>query len=80
MRGRKSNIYKSRRKTLLKFADRRCPDCKRLMWSHHWENGPGALAGMATVDHIHPKSKGGTDDMENLRVICHACNNAKADN
>jgi hypothetical protein len=30
------------------------------------------------IDHIIPKSQGGTDDKENLRVLCSACNQARA--
>lgn len=30
-----------------------------------------------TVDHIVPKSKGGTDDFENLQVMCHKHNTSK---
>lgn len=29
------------------------------------------------VDHIHPESKGGTLDMENLQTLCGSCNNKK---
>lgn len=31
------------------------------------------------VDHVHPKSKGGTDDMENLVTACWECNQGKTD-
>lgn len=31
------------------------------------------------VDHIVPKSKGGTDDEENLWLTCHSCNLFKSD-
>lgn len=33
-----------------------------------------------TVDHIMPKSKGGTDDDWNLVTACRSCNGKKKDN
>ena len=33
----------------------------------------------ATVDHIQPKSKGGSDDFSNLQAMCQPCNVKKAD-
>lgn len=32
-----------------------------------------------TIDHKHPKAKGGTDDMDNLVGCCKSCNQMKAD-
>ena len=32
-----------------------------------------------TVDHVAPRSKGGGDHMENLQLLCNACNSAKGD-
>ena len=29
---------------------------------------------MATIDHVIPKCKGGTDDLDNLVLACWACN------
>jgi len=33
----------------------------------------------ASIEHIHPKSKGGTDEWENLAASCIGCNADKAD-
>ena len=33
----------------------------------------------STLDHIKPKSKGGSDELDNLAMACDACNNAKRD-
>ena len=30
-----------------------------------------------TIDHIQPRSKGGTDDLKNLRILCRQCNSSK---
>lgn len=32
-----------------------------------------------SIEHITPKSKGGTDDLDNLALACPACNNSKYD-
>lgn len=34
---------------------------------------------LMTKDHHHPRSKGGTDTMENFNTMCSPCNNRKAD-
>lgn len=42
-------------------------------------NRPRHASDRLTVDHIRPKAKGGTDERENLSVLCHSCNSAKRD-
>lgn len=32
-----------------------------------------------TIDHVVPRSRGGSDEDENLRVACHRCNAWKGD-
>jgi 5-methylcytosine-specific restriction protein A len=41
-----------------------------------WQREPH-LSDDLTVDHVKPKSKGGTDELENLQVLCRPCNSAK---
>ena len=41
---------------------------------------PGTKAGRAThMDHLVPQSKGGSDDLSNLRPCCKRCNTDKGD-
>lgn len=35
---------------------------------------------MFTIDHIHPKSKGGKNNIENYQLLCKVCNEDKSDN
>lgn len=37
----------------------------------------GKLIDAYAVDHIKPKARGGTDDLENLEAICKACHARK---
>jgi hypothetical protein len=40
------------------------------------KNGRDLYRGLE-VDHVYPKSAGGTDDLENLQVLCTSCNASK---
>lgn len=42
----------------------------------HWDLYNDNLEPL-TVDHIYPKSRGGSDDLDNLQPMCYACNHRK---
>jgi 5-methylcytosine-specific restriction endonuclease McrA len=51
----------------------KCIHCNRhLLVSDH-----GVLLGTASIEHIVPKTHGGTDDPENLALACRGCNGEK---
>jgi 5-methylcytosine-specific restriction endonuclease McrA len=66
-RGFTSNVSskdrKRRKRVLLKRDGARCHNC----------GGKGKL----TLDHVKPLSKGGGNDLTNLRLLCPTCNQAK---
>ena len=71
-------IYKSRITRLLTRRQRnRCYICHELM------GDPRKLPPWAdrfpTLDHVIPQSRGGTDEIDNLRMSCRRCNLAKGD-
>ncbi len=39
----------------------------------------GEIGAELTVDHFQPRSRGGSDDFDNLVYACHACNEFKSD-
>lgn len=52
---------------------RRCPCCNvQLVW--RGSNNVAHPRNLATVDHIIPRSIGGSDSTENLFVMCRQCN------
>ena len=63
------NISRRRRFEILERDKFRCTYCGRSAK----ENGV-----VLHVDHIHPKSKGGSNDPENLPTACKDCNYGKA--
>ncbi len=58
--------YKTHKKTLYGYQGGHCNGC-----SEHFK--PQNL----TVDHIIPRSSGGTDHLENLQLLCGHCNSVK---
>lgn len=51
-----------------------CPLCKEFMfYPSPYGNPENEL--IATADHIVPLEEGGSNYLENLRVICNECNN-----
>lgn len=51
--------------------------CKTVLSDGKLNEDPPA--NMFTVDHLIPISKGGSNEIENLRPACFACNQAKGD-
>jgi len=58
--------YRSHKATLYGLQSGNCEGC-----GHHFQ------AQHLTVDHIVPQSKGGTDHIENLQLLCGHCNSVK---
>lgn len=50
-----------------------CPECGKPMQNRNRND----LETYMTIDHIVPKAQGGTDNIENLRPLCRACNNKR---
>lgn len=60
--------YRSHKTTLYGLQSGNCEGC-----GHHFE------ARHLEVDHIVPRVKGGTDHIDNLQLLCAACNRVKGD-
>lgn len=44
-----------------------------------WWCGSNLLREQVTIDHLRPKSKGGSHNLENLRIACKSCNEKRRD-
>jgi site-specific DNA-methyltransferase (adenine-specific) len=60
--------YRSYKHTLFGIQEGKCNGCQEFF---RFRN--------LTIDHIHPRSRGGTDDPDNLQLLCGACNSTKGD-
>ena len=69
-----SKEHKWQRKVLINKQGGCCALCGVLMTL-----GDPEADTYVTVDHIVPKSKGGTEDIKNKQALCRKCNQNKAD-
>ena len=60
--------FKTQKHVLFGIQEGKCAGCQV---SFHFRN--------ITVDHLKPRSKGGTDHIGNLQLLCPACNSTKGD-
>ena len=61
------NTKKKNKYLLYYLQDGKCPRCKRRL-----------SFSQISIDHKHPKSKGGGDDFRNLQLMCKPCNEEKS--
>ena len=63
------------RNTLSERQNHRCCYCGVTMTYKH--ETPDFVQTMMTIEHVVPKSHGGTDDDDNLVAACQSCNSAR---
>lgn len=68
----KSNAYYNQYKNT---GNLNCYICDKETFPHLKQNHPDRT----TIDHVIPKSKGGSNRMSNLRICCYECNQGKKD-
>lgn len=77
-----SKLAAVRRTKLLRCCEQqgyRCCYCGAKTWHPSYgESGPNRKK--ATLEHVVPRSQGGTDSMNNLAMACASCNNMRGDN
>jgi hypothetical protein len=61
-------VTENERQTVIERASHRCEYCQSQM---------RYATQRFSIEHIQPKAKGGTDDLENLALSCQGCNNHK---
>jgi 5-methylcytosine-specific restriction endonuclease McrA len=64
--------WRSARFRLLRSGGGRCCYCNRMTFENPPE--PGLKR---TIEHVTPRSKGGSNAISNLRIACYRCNNAR---
>ena len=61
-------VWQRLRKTVIERDKGLCQQCQR----------DGRLTGGTDCDHIIPKARGGTDDLDNLELLCKTCHTRKS--
>ena len=71
-----TNVFQNKQLRRKLFADDPvCPECgRRMVLKYRGKSPPNTLA---TIDHIMPRVSGGSDQPDNLRLICYRCNQEK---
>ncbi len=70
-------------KAVCHLNGRRKPRVRRALLRRHgsrcWLCGDFMMAEDISIDHVIPRCKGGTNELENLRLAHTTCNNARGD-
>lgn len=68
-----------KRDKVLEKSNGVCAYCKKDLRANHFVPNGERKKKFMTVDHIIPKSKGGSNKLDNLTASCGKCNQDKAD-
>ena len=69
----------NKREKILEKTNGKCFYCNKNLRANHFVAKEEVIKKLMTVDHIHPKSKNGSNKLDNLIPSCYKCNQNKAD-